>query len=109
MGKACTIFSFVWEQRDAVQKGWRGPQAPGPQRPAQLSNMDSAAQQQREAESEAGSQSLKTKQPRDRFQFPKSGTSALDKYKFQAVFENQVAVSTAFTHLEQKEGCFHTH
>lgn len=57
MGKAGTIFSFVWGQRDAVRKGWRGTQAPGPQRPAQLSDVDSAAQQQWEGEPEASSQS----------------------------------------------------
>lgn len=78
-----------------MQKGWRGTRAPGPQRPAQPSNVASEAQQGEDVEPEAGSQSqalqflffsFKTKQPKDRLQFPKSDTSALDKYKFHADF-----------------------
>lgn len=44
--------SFIWEQRDIVLKGWRGTQAPGPQRLAQLSNVDYVARQQEKMETE---------------------------------------------------------
>lgn len=67
-------------------KGWRGTQAPGPQRLAQLSNVDYVARQQEKMETEdVGQQSqgffffFKTKQPKDKFQFPKSHTLALDR------------------------------